>query len=286
MAFNLNLENKKQIATIVIAIALGVVAAFLIGQYVQNSVNEQTKILAQEYQKKNSELRNQMDGMKSALDRVASQQAALAQQQDQIRQMKSTSAPQNQVPQSGASFSLRTPPGKRAVTINIDSLSAVGGLINPGDYVDIVGQLNVPNDQGAQEVISVLFQSIQVLAIGSNFNSATSSVQVYDAQQRAGSLYVTLALDPEEAGLLIFARNKGKLQLSLRSPQEKGIKNVQVASWGALSDFVLQKQGTELSVPKPKVVEGSKKTDAIKLDIQVFKSGQESKLEANLEPKL
>ena len=45
-------------------------------------------------------------------------------------------------------FSLRTPPGKRAVTLKINSLSAVGGLVNPGDFVDIIAHLELPDERG------------------------------------------------------------------------------------------------------------------------------------------
>ncbi|MBI5023697.1 MAG: hypothetical protein HZC18_01685 [Candidatus Omnitrophica bacterium] len=45
----MNIENKKQIATILLAVGLGLVATFLTSQYVQNNIAQQTKILAKEY---------------------------------------------------------------------------------------------------------------------------------------------------------------------------------------------------------------------------------------------
>lgn len=280
----MNLENKKQIATLLAAIGLGLTAVVLTGQYVQNNVNEQTKALSDEYQKKNVAVVNELEAVKGELKRVNVQFSQLAAQQEQLRQLKVASAqqPTEKPAETRVPFSLKTPPGKRAYTINIDSLSAVGGLINPGDFVDIIGQLKVTNEQDPkqppQDVTSVIFQNVQVLAIGINFNPSGDPA-VYDVQQKARSLYVTLALDPEEASLLTFAQTNGKLQLSLRSPKERDTQTLHVASWDALSDFVLERQGTELILPKGKAsietVDGAK-TEEVKPFIQVFKSGKES----------
>ena len=92
-------------------------------------------------------------------------------------------------------FSLRTPPGKRAITMEIKSLSAVGGLVHPGDFVDILARLAVPEDDDPlnktkDEIISVLFQNIQVLAVGINYDPV-GTVPTYALQQEAKTLHVT-----------------------------------------------------------------------------------------------
>jgi Flp pilus assembly protein CpaB len=181
------------------------------------------------------------------------------------------------------SFSVKTPAGKRAFTIMIDSLSAVGGLINSGDYVDILAQLQVPKGEGkgSETVTAVLFQNLQILSIGTNFSPIGSQPQ-YENQQRAQTLYITLALSPEEVGLLTFAQAHGKLQLTLRSPTEKGKKNIDVASWQTLATFVKENQGLDLIVPAAEKV-GAKISDTKPAaqpeqpaaDIQIFKSGRE-----------
>ena len=89
-------------------------------------------------------------------------------------------------------------------------------------------------------------------------------------------------MNPEEAGLLTFTQTKGKLQLLLRSPVEKQTQNLQIAYWDALSDFVLEHQGTELTVPRSKAAiesaeGGGKSKEDVKPFIQIFKSGRESK---------
>ncbi len=205
---------------------------------------------------------------------MAAQQAAMAKAPEPEKA--------KEAPAQEAIFSFKTPQGKRALTVLIDSLSAVGGLIRAGDFVDIIAQLNVPNPKGGiQQVTTVLFQNIQVLAIGTRFISEADA-SVYATQQNARSLYITLALDPEEAGLVVFTQSNGRLQLSLRSPNEKETKILQVASWDALSDFVLERQGTELLVPRSRAsleaIEGDEMTPSdkeVKPFIQIFKAGQQ-----------
>ena len=272
----MNVENKKQIATILLAIGLGLVATFLTSQYVTKSVIHQTQLLAQDYKNQTGALLNEIELLKSEYRKLAAQQVALA-KEPKPQEVKKE-------PVQETIFSMKTPPGKRALTVLIDSLSAVGGLIKSGDFIDIIAQLNIPDPQNpaeTQKITTVLFQSIQVLAVGTNFSSS-ADISLYQSQQQARSLYVTLALDPEEAGLIVFAQSNGRLQLSLRSPDEKETKVLQVASWDALSDFVLERQGTELMVPKEKgaieAVEGGAQRPSsgeVKPFIQIFKGGQQ-----------
>ena len=179
---------------------------------------------------------------------------------------------------------MRPPPGKRALTIKINSLSAVGGLVNPGDFVDIIASLKVPKElrdeaDTRNEIVTVLFQNIQVLAVGTNYDPV-GELPPYELQQKSSSLNVTLAVNPEEAGLLTFAQANGNLQLSLRSPTEtQGNILQQVASWDALSDFVLERQGTELYPPRKVVEEEEEEVVEEKKEekpyIQIFRGGRE-----------
>ena len=72
--------------------------------------------------------------------------------------------------------------GKRAVTVMIDSLAAVGGLLNAGDFVDVIAQLNVPSqDPDKKTVTAMIFQGLQVLAVNTNEDDPGA----YDDQQAA-----------------------------------------------------------------------------------------------------
>jgi Flp pilus assembly protein CpaB len=203
--------------------------------------------------------------------------------EEENRQMKSTQTAQMKEGGVGApgsvavpqiSLAVKTPPGKRATTVKIDSLSAVGGLINPGDYVDVLAQLVLPNpiDPKAkpETVTAMIFQNIQVLGIGTNLQIPGQ----YDIQQRTPELWVTFALDPQETGLVSFAQQNGKVQLVLRSPQETEIRMLQAANWQTLSDYVLEKQGTDISGPRSRAML-EPDTEEVKPYIQIFRGGRE-----------
>ena len=272
----MRVENKKQIIIVLLAIGLGLAATGLTGRYIQGSLKEQTQVLAKEYeQKRIKPLLGEIQGLKKEINNLKERQASLA----TTAMVQSKGAGAQATPAvAKTSLAVRTPAGKRAYTVKIDSLSAVGGLIAPGDYVDILGHLKVPdptakNKKNKETITSVIFQNIQVLAVGTNVQSAGS----YGQQAKALALRVTLALDPEQIGLVSFAQRVGKLQLVLRPPAETQIEMLQVATWNALSNYVLENQGTELVVPRLQAnIEPVKKSvDEVKPYIQIFRAGQE-----------
>ncbi len=277
----MNIENKKQLATILLAVGLGLVAAFLVAQYIKTDINNQTRALALEYEKRSQALVQEIQATQAKIQKleteVQAQKAMLA------AGPKGAGGPGAQ-PVQVTSFAVKTPFGKRALTIMIDSLSAVGGLVNAGDFVDILAHLDIPkttNTKNAtptaadtQKITTVLFQDIQVLAVNTNFEPVGNPPQ-YQSQQQAKALYLTLAVTPEESGLLTFAQAHGKLQLSLRPPAEKETQSVEVASWDKLSDFVFQKQGTKLNVPQENPETESGEPAKERPSIQIFRGGYE-----------
>ena len=283
----MNIENKKQIATILLAVGLGLAATFLTSQYVQNNIAQQTKLLAKEYTQQTAALQKEVEINKRQVETLLQKQEMLARQvQSQPKVVVQGDKGQQQLVSQEA-FSIVMPPGKRAVTIQVDTLSAVGGLISPGDFVDVIASLRVPEEINAEkaktkEVITVLFQNLQVLAVGVLFKPA-GGTELYENRQKSKSVNVTLAVSPEEAALLTFAETNGKLQLSLRSPTEQDRQLLQVASWDTLADYILDKQGTDLHVPgeqkeepaAPATKSEEKKDEKPKSTIQIFRAGKE-----------
>lgn len=289
----MNIENKKQFVTMLLAVGLGLMAAFLTSQYVKTSITQETKNLAQDYQGKNKALIQELEATKKNMMQLKKNQDLLAKQMRERpkivpTQTKGTVVQKKKKIVDQSTFSVITPPGKRALTVEISSLAAVGGLVNPGDYVDIIAHLRIPEGGNTktkkiENVTSVLFQDIQVLAVGTNYKPVANAL-TYAAQQKAKKLKVTLALTSEEAALLSFSEENGTLQLSLRSPSEQGKETLQIASWDALADYVQDHQGTELIVPKKvkskakiSVDEGSFEfeDEEDKPFIQIFRGGQE-----------
>lgn len=117
------------------------------------------------------------------------------------------------------SLSKQTPEGKRAVTIGTDALTGVGGFVRPGDTVDVLWTVRLPKEQGGEAVTFVLFQHVNVLAIG---NRMVGMPVPTEQKEQPGNFTVTLALTPQETALLLYAREQGRIELSLRSRSDEG----------------------------------------------------------------
>lgn len=273
MNFNID-DKKRQVVILAIALLFGVGAAVMVGNYITKETNRKTELLANDFKAKSDAEKKQMEqkfqGIIQEMDgkfQKAVEDMKKAAPKEEKKEEKSPAV---------APLSMRMPPNKRAVTISIDPLSAVGGLVNPGDFVDVIIDLKVPNPQKPEgdtdSVTSLVFQNIQVLAVGTQTQPNPNQKEL-DERLKSKAIQVSLALSAEEAGLLTFAQSNGKITLSLRSPNEKATPKVGVANWNTLSEFVEKNQGAKILTPeKPKTEE---KTTEAKPVVQIFKSGIE-----------
>jgi pilus assembly protein CpaB len=109
----------------------------------------------------------------------------------------------------------RLPFGMRAVSISIDRVKGVAGLIQPGDRVDVVA---VPPRVGNEVPrASAILRGALVLAMG-NTVETTSATPSPDNQNNLTT--VTLALTPRQVDLLASADLNTTLRLALRPPKE------------------------------------------------------------------
>lgn len=282
------IENKKQLLIIVGAVAAGIVATVLTSSYVQTKISSETASLAEQYEAKQKEVvgqiqqrtEQQMAALGQELNRMKTEQestmkqqmAALAQAQQQQAQAAAEAASKI-TKKPKPSLAVKTPAGKRAVTVMIDSLAAVGGLLNAGDNVDVIAHLTVPDASNAEKkntVTAMIFQNLEVLAINTNLNEPGA----YDDQQAAASLKVTFAVDPQESGLLAFADKNGKLELALRPTNEEDRQMVKASTWKTLADYVLENQGTSITSPDgEEEIEDNPSEN--KPYIQIFRGGKE-----------
>lgn len=105
------------------------------------------------------------------------------------------------------------PQGMRAITISVDKLSAIEGLIRPGDKVDIIGTFIFAAEKGVNPPIVInLFQGVKILATNKNLSP-------YRAEGRADT--ITLALKPDDIKMLTYSLELGRIRLVLRAPLDK-----------------------------------------------------------------
>ncbi|MCM8779878.1 MAG: Flp pilus assembly protein CpaB [Candidatus Omnitrophica bacterium] len=149
----------------------------------------------------------------------------------------------------GANLAQLTPTGKRAVSIVVDNIAGLGGMLRPGDHVDVISIIPIPalgadGKQAMQAPTVILFQDVLVLAVGGK----TETAQILAESKKKGeeekaapsavSPVVTLALTPEEANIAAFLQEQQvRLRLALRSPADAQTAPTQPpASW----DMVLR----------------------------------------------
>ena len=113
---------------------------------------------------------------------------------------------------TGVGLSAVIPKGYRAMTVKVDHVVGVSGLIMAGSFVDIVVLLPMSQAGATKGPISkIVLQNIQVLASGAKIDSS-------DNQRRPSEVQaVTLQVTREQAEKLVLAANEGKLQLVLRN---------------------------------------------------------------------
>ncbi|WP_206951719.1 Flp pilus assembly protein CpaB [Trinickia acidisoli] len=107
-------------------------------------------------------------------------------------------------------------PDMRAVSVAIDDVSGNAGLIEPGDYVDLILTQNL-SDKVQSPRMSVASETIvdhvRVLAVGSAFTRPKDDGSTDNAHART----VTLEVTPRMAEVVAISARLGTLSLALRS---------------------------------------------------------------------
>jgi len=123
------------------------------------------------------------------------------------------------------------PTGKRAFSIDISEITAAGGLILPGDYVDIIWVCCTGGSDGAVALTRTLLQNVQVAAISQNLvvagpvsgtagegeqPAAENPVAAAPGEAKPEAVSMTLLVTPEQSHLLAMAQPTGELHAALR----------------------------------------------------------------------
>lgn len=109
----------------------------------------------------------------------------------------------------------------RAISINVSGSASVSGMVRPNDHVDVLGTFSFPSKEAPTEmelVTLTMLQDVLVLATGRE----TAKSQLLGDNRSAGAYNtVTLEVTPKEAEMLVFAEQiKGRLSLALRNPDD------------------------------------------------------------------
>lgn len=115
-----------------------------------------------------------------------------------------------------ASLSLptRLQHGLRAVSIAIDRVKGVSGLLQPGDRVDVIAVQQRAGDETPRAM--TIMRGVLVLALGNEMETASAT----PAPDNQNLTTVTLAVNPQQANLIALADVYTTLRLALRSSNE------------------------------------------------------------------
>jgi pilus assembly protein CpaB len=112
----------------------------------------------------------------------------------------------------------RLKPGMRAVTIPVDAIKSVNGMIQPGDRVDVLA--SVAKGSGDRPRTYAIIRGALVLALNNTIEPIPDQSPPPPGQQGSVPSTVTLGVSVQQASLLTVADLNANLRLALRSPNE------------------------------------------------------------------
>jgi len=131
----------------------------------------------------------------------------------------------NKLMEEGEELNTAIPDGMRAVSVSVNEETGVGFMIKPGDHVDVLVTMEMQENGKAKMITATIIQAARVAATGNEFSGEDNN-RKYDS--------VTLALAPEDAELLSFAREKGRVSLALRPVGDTAREKVRITSFNEL----------------------------------------------------
>jgi len=122
-----------------------------------------------------------------------------------------------------AHFSQRLRAGSRAITIAVDEVNALSGMLQPGDRIDLMLTARTPDYRGdAQDKTVPLMQDVLILATGRQVRpDLRGDTDNPGAQERQFGA-ITIEVDPDGAQRLIVAQRSGRITAMLRNPADRG----------------------------------------------------------------
>ena len=203
---------------ILVAVVLGLIAAYLIWSYLQNvdkknRKNWQPVVVAAIDIKPHTKISRDMirleqypkdliaESSKTKIEEVENRMTQRAiSAKEQIR--SGDIIAEGQAP----TLAFKIPDGMRAIAIGAGELMAAGTAVNAGDHVDVLATYHDPRTR--QELTKMILQNVEVLWVNKGQTDATG--------KEGANSSMTLAVTPEQGELLAAADRAGALRVQLR----------------------------------------------------------------------
>lgn len=186
------------------------------------------------------------------------------------------------------------PPGMRAVTLEVNEFSGVGGLLAPGSRVDLVQTIQVKGE-GAGLMAKTIVENLRVLAVGRRLSAVVPAGTEGDGLARS----VTVLATAEQAEAIDLASHVGSPRLVLRNGADNkltGGKGITVAALrgaeedagpGPLDSWISQIM--QAATPTTKPTEPAK-VETVKAppnyrEVEVIRAGASTNVRVGIKPR-
>jgi pilus assembly protein CpaB len=147
-------------------------------------------------------------------------------------------------------LSQKLEPGERAITLKVDSINSVAGLVEPGDRIDVLGIFHEGTDQAGQPelITKTVLQNVTILAVGGKmvqdklYLEKGTSKKSFFGRASSGSddakiNTLTLKVTAEEASILAFVEEEADIRVTLRSRGDIFVETVPSVEMGDVMAF-------------------------------------------------
>ena len=100
---------------------------------------------------------------------------------------------------------------KRALTVRVNDVIGVGGFLLPGNHVDLLWTRKV----NKKTTTKTLITNLKILAVDQSASTNANDPVIVRA--------ITLEVYPKQAEIIVKASNTGKIQMTLRNPEEEDV---------------------------------------------------------------
>ncbi|MHB8171479.1 MAG: Flp pilus assembly protein CpaB [Thermincolia bacterium] len=116
--------------------------------------------------------------------------------------------------------------GKRAISVAVDNISGLSGLLKPGDRVDVLVTMSLENPGQKVTFTRMFLENIAVLAVGTEMSEQPEPEKGAKNQNPEELKTVTLEVYAKDTQPLTMANEQGRIRLTLRSPVDDGKSNL------------------------------------------------------------
>jgi pilus assembly protein CpaB len=110
---------------------------------------------------------------------------------------------------TGPGLEVKITPGKRAMSVRINDVAGISGMIQPNNRVDVLVTLEQDGNTNEKSVAKLFMENMRVLGVGTQVDRDANGKPI-------SATTATLEVSPEESERLAVAMNQGSIQLVLR----------------------------------------------------------------------